>query len=231
MKTVGIIGGIGPETTIDYYRSIVTFDQESAKEGNYPQVIINSINMKKLIDLIAGNRLDDVTRYLLAEIEKLASASADFAVLASNTPHIVFDRINRESPLPMISIVEVTCERVLEKGLKRVGLFGTKFTMRSGFYNKVFSSYGIEVIAPDDKEQDYIQEVYFGELVQGIIRDETRCQLLEIASALKEKQGIQGLILGGTELSLIIKESGDDNIQIFDTAAIHVQSILKKIDS
>ena len=93
MKTVGIIGGIGPETTIDYYRSIVTFDQEGAKEGNYPQVIINSINMKKLIDLIAGNRLDDVTRYLLAEIEKLAVAGADFAVLASITPHIVFDRI------------------------------------------------------------------------------------------------------------------------------------------
>ena len=229
MNTVGIIGGIGPESTIEYYRLIISSYLDQEKGGNYPQIIINSINMKKMLDLIGENRLDEVTDYLVAEIQKVASAGADFAVLASNTPHIVFDQINRASSLPLISIVKVTCEETMSKGMQRVGLFGTKFTMQGGFYDKIFSDHGIAVISPAEKDQDYIHDKYMGELVKGIIRDDTKNELLKMINRLKENDRIQGLILGGTELPLILKEKDADEIDFLDTTRIHVESIMKRL--
>jgi len=229
MKTVGIIGGIGPESTIEYYRLIISSYLENEKQGNYPQIIINSINMKKMLDLIGQNQLAEVTDYLVAEVRKLAKAGADFALLASNTPHIVFDQINQASPLPLISIVEATCEKIMNIGLKRVGLFGTKFTMQNSFYNQIFSVNDISVIVPNKKEQNYIHDKYMGELVKGIIRDETKNELLKIANNLKNTNDIQGLILGGTELPLILKETDATEIPFLDTTKIHVESIIKML--
>ena len=229
MNTVGIIGGIGPESTIEYYRLIISSYLDHEKDGNYPQIIINSINMKKMLDLIGENKLDEVTDYLVAEIQKIAKAGADFALLASNTPHIVFNQINQTSPLPLISIVEATCEKAVSKGIERVGLFGTKFTMQGGFYDKIFYDHGIAVISPDEKDQDYIHDKYMGELLKGVIRDDTKTELLKIAHNLKENQGIEGLILGGTELPLILKETDDIGIPFLDTTKIHVESIMERL--
>ncbi len=229
MHTVGIIGGIGPESTVEYYRLIVSAYLEREGSGNYPGIIINSINMKKMLDLIGDNRFEEVTNYLVGEIQKLASAGADYAVLASNTPHIVFNEINRASPLPMISIVEATCEEAVSKGMQRVGLFGTKFTMQGGFYDQIFSDQGITVISPEDNDQDYIHDIYMGELVKGIFRDETKKELLRIANTLKEKKDIQGLILGGTELPLILKKGDAEGIEFLDTTEIHVESIMQRL--
>ena len=229
MNTVGIIGGIGPESTIEYYRLIISSYLDHEKDGNYPQIIINSINMKKMLDLIGENKLDEVTDYLVAEIQKIAKAGADFALLASNTPHIVFNQINQTSPLPLISIVEATCEKAVSKGIERVGLFGTKFTMQGGFYDKIFYDHSIAVISPDEKDQDYIHDKYMGELVKGIIRDDTKTELLKIAHNLKENRGIEGLILGGTELPLILKETDDIGIPFLDTTKIHVESIMERL--
>jgi aspartate racemase len=229
MNTVGIIGGIGPESTIEYYRLIISSYLDREKNGNYPQIVINSINMKKMLDLIGNNRLDEVTDYMVAEVQKLAKAGADFALLASNTPHIVFNQINKASVLPLISIVEVTCGRIMNLGLKRVGLFGTKFTMQGGFYHKIFSDHDIAVISPEEKDQDYIHDKYMGELVKGIIRSDTRKELLQIVKKLKESDFIQGLILGGTELPLILKETDAYELPFFDTTRIHVESIMKRL--
>ncbi len=229
LKTVGIIGGIGPESTIEYYRLIISSYLEHEKNGNYPQIIINSINMKKMLDLIGENSLEEVTVYLVAEIHKVASAGADFALLASNTPHIVFDQINQISPLPLISIVEAACEKAVSKRIKRVGLLGTKFTMQGGFYDKIFSDHGIEVITPDEKDQDYIHDKYMGELVKGIIRNETKTKLLKIVNKLQKNSQIQGLILGGTELPLILTDADANDIPFLDTTAIHVESIIERL--
>lgn len=229
MNTVGIVGGIAPESTIEYYRFIISSYLDRENNGNYPQIIINSINMKKMLDLIGANKLIEVSEYLASEVNKLAAAGADFALLASNTPHIVFDEIQKVSPLPMISIVEVTCEKAKEIGVKKVGLYGTKFTMKGGFYDKVFNKQNIDVIVPDDKTQDYIHDKYMSELVKGVILDETKNGLLNIAAKIKEEHGIQGLILGGTELPLILKESDDPNLPFLDTTRIHVESIIKEL--
>ena len=229
MNTVGIVGGIAPESTIEYYRLIISAYLDREKNGNYPQIFINSINMKKMLDLIGTNRLIEVSEYLASEVNKLAAAGADFALLASNTPHIVFDKIQKASLLPMISIVEVACEKAKEIGIRRVGLFGTKFTMNGGFYDTVFTKQNIEVIVPDENDQDYIHEKYMSELVKGIILDETKNGLLNIAAKIKQEHGIQGLILGGTELPLILKKSFDPDMPFLDTTRIHVENILKKL--
>ncbi|MDJ0570056.1 MAG: amino acid racemase [Pleurocapsa sp. MO_192.B19] len=229
MNTVGIVGGIAPESTIEYYRLIVSSYLDREKNGNYPKIVINSINMKKMLDLIGENRLNEVVRYLTSEVNKLATAGADFVVLASNTPHIVFDEVQKASPLPMISIVEVTCEKVREIGIQKVGLFGTKFTMMGGFYDKVFAKENIEVIVPEEKDRDYIHEKYMNELVKGIFLDKTRDGLLNIATKIKQERGIQGLILGGTELPLILRESCNPDLPFLDTTRIHVEKILGRL--
>ena len=139
MKSLGIIGGIGPESMIAYYRTIIAQYRERKRDGSYPQLIINSIDLKKGVDFMAADDLAGAAEHLLEEIRKLARAGADFGLIAANTPHIVFDDVARESPIPLLSIVEATCAAAKARRLKKLGLFGTRFTMQGRFYPKVFS--------------------------------------------------------------------------------------------
>ena len=229
MNTVGIIGGIGPESTVEYYRQIISSYRIDDSEGNYPRIIINSINMKKMLDLIANGDFDEVATFLVLEIGKLADAGADFGVMASNTPHIVFEKVRQASSLPLISIVEATCDKTRETGLRRVGLIGTKFTMQGGFYDEVLSKYGIEVILPGEIDQDYIHRKYMGELVKGIIQTETRKRLLGIINKMKQSHDMQGLILGGTELPPILGKNDVSDIHLLDSTQIHVERIVAQL--
>lgn len=229
MKTVGIIGGIGPESTVEYYRSITASYREQKRDGSYPSILINSIDLTRMLGLIGENRLAEVTEYLVHEVQKLAQAGADFGLLAANTPHIVFDDIRRGSPIPLISIVKVTCEEAQSLGLKKVGIFGTRFTMGQRFYPDVFSKAGIALVAPEPDEQDYIHEKYLNELVKGIFLPKTRKRLLMIVDRIMEQQGIDGLILGGTELPLILKEAEYMGIPFLDTTKIHVKHVVAEL--
>jgi aspartate racemase len=231
MKTVGIIGGIGPESTVEYYRLIIASYREQKQDGSYPSILINSIDMKKMLDLIGANELAKVTEYLVGEVQKLAQAGADFGLLAANTPHIVFDEIRRQSPISLLSIVEATCEAAQALGLKRVGLFGTRFTMQGRFYPEVFSRPGITLSVPDPDDQDYIHDKYMSELVHGVFRDETRQRLLTIVDRLIEREGIQGLLLGGTELPLILRSASDRRVPFLDTTRIHVERAIAQMFS
>ncbi|MBI3625379.1 MAG: amino acid racemase [Candidatus Rokubacteria bacterium] len=223
MKTLGIIGGTAPESTIEYYRLIISSYRDQKRDGSYPPIIINSIDMKRMLDLIGAHELAGVTDYLLGEVKKLARAGADLGLLASNTPHIVFEDLRRRSPIPLVSIVEATCEAVKALRLKKVGLFGTRFTMQGQFYPEVFSRQGIALIVPGVDDQNYIHDKYMSEFVNGIFLPETREHLLTIVDRLKEKEGIQGLILGGTELPLILRDVLDRGIPFLDTTRIHAE--------
>jgi aspartate racemase len=229
LQTVGIIGGIGPESTVDYYRLIIAAYRERKKDGSYPSILINSIDLKKMLDFVGANQLAEVTEYLVAEVEKLGRAGATFGLLASNTPHIVFDAIRSRASIPLISIVEATCEEAQTLGLKRMGLFGTRFTMRGRFYAELFSRAGMTVVVPDEQEQAYIHDKYMNELVPGIIVPETRQRLLGIVARLKEREGIEGLILGGTELPSILRDVPDAGIPFLDTTAVHVERIVARL--
>jgi hypothetical protein len=129
MRTIGVIGGIAPESTIEYYRGLVTAYRAQVRDGSYPSIVINSIDMKKMLDLIGSNALADCTEFLLEEVQRLADARADLALLASNTPHVVFDDLRRRSPIPLVSIVEAACEATKALGLTKVGLFGTRWQL------------------------------------------------------------------------------------------------------
>lgn len=185
MKTLGIIGGVGPESTIVYYRSIVAAYRERTRDGSYPSILINSIDLTRMLGLIGANQLVEVADYLAGEVQKVAQAGVDFGLLAANTPHIVFDEIQRQSPIPLISILEVTCQETRRLGLKKVGLFGIRFTMQGRFYPDVFSKAGIELSLPTPDEQDYIHDKYLNELIPGILLPETHKRLLEIVDRMR----------------------------------------------
>lgn len=228
MKSLGIIGGIGPESTIEYYRSIITSYRAQKQDGSYPSIIINSIDLKKMLDLIEAGELVKLTNYLVREVQKLAHAGADFGLLAAGTPHIVFDDVLRQSPIPLISIVEAACNAAYSMGLKKAGLFATRFTMQGQFYADVFSKRGISIVVPNEDEQDYIHDKYFSELVKGTVLPETRKRLLTIVDRLKEREAIQGLILGGTELSLILRDGMSQAVPFLDTTQIHAQAAVQE---
>ncbi len=217
MKSLGIIGGVGPESTIDYYRKIISLYRQRKGDGSYPELIINSIDLKKEVDLVERNQLDELTAYLLEEVEKLARAGAEVGLIASNTPHIVFGELRPRSRIPLISIVESTCDVAKEMKLKRVGLFGTRFTMQGTFYPDVFVREGIQLVVPEVEDQNYVHDKYMSELVNGVFLPETHEGLLKIVDRLRTAQRIEGLILGGTELPL-------NGLPILNTTKIHCQA-------
>ena len=231
MKTLGMIGGVGPESTIDYYKNIIAMYRERKRDGSYPQFVINSINLQKGIDFLEANNLPGMTDFLLDEIEKLPKAGAELGIIAANTPHIVFDEVAARSPIPLISIVEAACAYAKERGLKRLALFGTRYTMQADFYQKVFKREGIELVVPEPKDQDYIHEKYFAELVPGIFLPETRENLLAIVDRMKAKMNIEGVLLAGTELALILRGENHNGMALLDTGKIHCQAAVNEMFS
>jgi aspartate racemase len=229
MKTLGIIGGIAPASTIEYYRLTVASYQARRPDGSGPPVIINSIDLQTMLRLIAADALSETASYLAAEIAKLARAGAELGLLASNTPHVVFDAIQRQSPIPLISIVDSACAAAHAMGLTRVGLLGTRFTMQGAFYPDAFARRGITVVVPDDPDQEYIHGRYMGELARGVFLPETRAGLLATVERLRQRSGIDGVILGGTELPLILRDVEDIGIPFLDTARIHVEAAVDRM--
>ncbi len=188
MKTLGVIGGLGPESTIDYYEKIIALYRERTRDGSYPRFFIISVDLKKGLDFMEAGDLAGMAAYLLEEIGKLADAGADFALISANTPHIVFDEVAFKSSIPLISIVEATCAAVKALGLKRLALFGTRYTMQATFYLKVFARDGIELLVPEANDQDYIHHKYMNELVPGKFLPETRSGLLSVSQHHKDSR-------------------------------------------
>src|SRR4030095_6962664 len=179
--------------------------QQRRPDGSNPPVIINSIDMQTMLRLIAADALDEVTAYLAAEIDKLVQAGAEGGLLASNTPPIVFDRLQGRARIPLISIVEATFAVARGLNLTRVGLLGTRFTMQSAAYPSVFTRRGIMVVVPDAADQEYVPGKYMSELVRAEYRPETRAGLLAVVERLRSREGIDAVVLGGTELPLILR--------------------------
>ena len=229
MKSLGVIGGLGPESTIDYYEKIIALYRERTRDGSYPRFIIISVDLKKGLDFMEAGDLAGMAAYLLEGIGKLADAGADFALISANTPHIVFDEVASKSPIPLISIVEATCAAVKALGLKRLALFGTRYTMQAIFYLKVFAREGIELLIPEANDQDYIHHKYMNELVPGKFLPETRSALLAIVDRMKAKADIEGVILAGTELPLILRDADHNGIPFLNTTRIHVEAAVTEM--
>ena len=217
MRTCGMIGGLGPESTIDYYRSIIARFRarrpppSASKSGlpgspesdaGYPHLIINSLDVDKGIAMLDAGRLDQLADYLVAGVELLVRAGADFGFIAANTPHLVFNEVQLRSAIPLLSIVRATCDYAKAHGLRKAGLFGTGFTMRAQFYPEEFQRAGITLVRPTQSEQEFIHRKYIDELLKNRFLPETRTEILRIARRMKAEDGIEALILAGTELPL-----------------------------
>ena len=204
-KTIGMIGGIAPASTVDYYQRIVSRFQERTGQREYPSVIINSINMTHMMNLITNDQLDELVDYLSEEIYVLEKAGAKVIFLASNTPHIVFEPLAQRVKAKMVSIVDSTIAYAQTKGYNRLGLFGTIPTMEGDFFQDGFDAAGMEIITPMPDERKYIHKIYMEELVRGCFLPETRNHLLSIVNRMYNEGQIDSLILGGTALPLIPK--------------------------
>lgn len=227
MASVGIVGGLGPESTIDYYRRILeSWHQEDPSSA--PSIVIDSLDVARGLHLVATDR-PALTEYLLGSLRRLAGAGVDFAAMTANTPHIVFDDLAPRSPVPLVSIVEVCAEEARQRGLQRVLLLGTRFTMEGTFYPVVCARYGITVVTPNDGDRAWVHERYVGELLKGDFREGTRQQVIALVARLTNESGIDGVILGGTELPLLLPTPTIADLPALDTTALHVTAIVKRL--
>ncbi|HZX97676.1 MAG TPA: amino acid racemase [Myxococcales bacterium] len=229
MATVGLIGGLGPESTVDYYRRIIQGWQRQDPESS-PSIVIDSLDVQRGLALVASDRLG-LAEYLFASVRRLAAAAVDFIALTANTGHLVFDELAARSPVPLLSIVEICAAEAKRRGLKRLGLLGTRFTMEAGFYPAVFSRHGIEVVPPTTAERLVVHDRYVGELLKGDFRDETRQWMIGLITRLREQEDIDGIILGGTELPLLLRTETIAGLPTLDTTALHVDAIVDRLRS
>jgi aspartate racemase len=224
---VGIVGGLGPESTIDYYRRILeAWEREDPVTA--PSIVIDSLDVRRALHLVEKDR-PALIEYLLASLRRLAGAGADFAAMTANTPHIVFDDLAVRSPVPLVSIVEVCAREARRLGLGRLALLGTRFTMEGFFYPAVCARYGIAVVPPNDADRAWVHERYIGELLRGEFRDDTRQRFLSLISRLRDEEGIDGVILGGTELPLLLSAPVIADVPALDTTALHVAAIVRRL--
>jgi aspartate racemase len=231
MKKLGIIGGTGPESTVDYYQSIIAeYQKQVGNPNDLPELLIYSINMYKIFRFLEAGEYQALADYLGSAVRSLERAGADFAVIAANTPHIVFNEILQQVNIPMISIVEETYRDADAKGFRKIGLLGTKSTMSEEFYKEPFWEADKEIIIPEESVQNWIHEKIVSELEHGIVKKETKEEFIKIVERMVEEQNIEAVILGCTEFPMLLK-SEDLSIPLLNTVEIHVKKIVETLVS
>jgi aspartate racemase len=225
VKTIGVVGGIGPESTVDYYKRLLKRAPELGAT-RAPVIVINSVEYQRMYDLVAAGDPQALADAFAAEVRVLERAGAGVGFLAANTPHIVFDAVQARVSLPLVSIVTATADAAAAAGLKRLGLLGTRFTMQGTFFADVFSARGMAIVAPEPPDLDYVHDKYVNELVPGRFLDDTRRGLTAAMERLRQSAGVDAVILGGTELPLILRDV-PFALPLLDTTQIHVDAVLR----
>ena len=228
MKKLGLVGGMGPQSTVPYYMGIVYGVRERTSPDFFPNITVESVNVFEVLRLIGEGNTDRVTEYLLRAVGNLHAAGAEVAALTANTAHIVYDRLAVLSPIPLVSIVDATCAEAIRRGYGRVALLGTAFTMEREFYKKPFVDSGIDIVLPDSAERDYINRTITAELELGIVRPETLARYQQIISRLQAADGAEAVILGCTELPLLVSDAVSP-LPVLDTVAIHTAALVDTI--
>jgi len=227
MTSVGLVGGLGPESTIDYYRRIIDGWQRQ-DPSTTPAMVIDSLDPNRALALVQGD-VDAFFDYILGSVRRLAAAGVDFIAITANTPHLMYDELAAVSSRPMISIVEVCAEEARRREIRRPLLLGTRFTMEAPFYPTVLARFNITVVTPGEEERVWVHARYVEELLKGDFRDATRDAFISLIERLKEREGIDAVILGGTELPLLLEAAVVAGLPVLDTTELHVNAIVDRL--
>jgi len=221
LKTIGLIGGMSWESTVTYYKIINEVIKEKLGGLHSAKCVLYSVDFQEIEECQANGNWEKSGEILGEAAYNLEKAGADFIVICTNTMHKVVKQIKEKISIPILHIAEMTAEKILEKGLKNIALLGTKYTMEQDFYKSKLIEKGINVIIPDKNDIEIINEVIYDELCLGTINSDSKKKFLEIVDKLRSK-GAEGIILGCTEIGLLIKNE-DTDVPLFDTAIIHAE--------
>ena len=228
MKKLGLVGGMGPESTVPYYHDIVYGVKEKIENDFFPNLTIESVNVFDVLQLCGEQKYDELTDYLMKAINNLISSGADFVALSANTPHIVFDRLQEKSAVPLVSIIEATRDEAIRLKKQKLGLLGTIFTMTGDFFKTPFVESGIEIIVPTIEEMEFVNQKISSELELGIVKEETLQRFQKIIERMKKENGIEAIVLGCTELPLLLNDEVSP-VPCLDTMKIHIQTLVDMI--
>lgn len=223
-KKIGLLGGMSPESTVEYYLHITRAYTSRFGDYNYPEIIIYSVSFQPYVDWQHQERWDQVAQGLGAAAHCLEAAGADFIVIATNTMHLVLDQIQAHVRIPILSLLDVVANAIQGQGLRTVGLLGTKFTMEKSFYHQALARQGVAVLVPSADERRYINEVIYKELVAGTIHAESRAGFIQVIQNLVQ-QGAEGIILGCTEIPLLVTQA-HVAVPLFDSTRLHAEAAL-----
>ncbi len=224
MKKIGLVGGLGPASTVDYYLGLIRLCRSEKGEDVYPKIVIDSVDMSEHNDAFAKDDYDKICDLLIESLTDLKSAGADVAAITANTEHIVWDKVFSRFPLPVISIVDEVIAEIKKCGYKRVLVFGTEFTMSSRLYDNAFVKNGITPIIPDENDIKVIGKLIYPNLENGIIIPEDKIKMIKLAEKYISTYNADAMLLGCTEIPLMIKD-GDVNVPTLNSTDIHIKAI------
>lgn len=223
-----MLGGVGPESTIPYYRGIIYGVQKKVGRPYFPPLTIESLSTFEVLRMSSQGLREELTGYLLAGVRNLEAAGADFGALACNTGHMVFKESQTQSSIPLVSIVDVTCAEAQRQSFTKLGLLGTAATMDGVFFKRPFERAGMEIATPSDAEKEWIEQKITDELEFGIVKPETVSEFQKIVKRMMERNGIQAVILGCTELPMLFTDAALP-VPVLDTMQIHIAVLVEKI--
>src|SRR5262249_39189211 len=225
-RMVGVAGGAGPESTADYYRRLIGRWRERGPAGTYPSILLDSLNSKPALDALLEGDLDPAVRLFDASVARLAGGGARLGLIASVMMHVAFDRVAEAAPIPMLSILDALVDAARAGGLRRPGVVAPRPTTEGEFFARPFEAAGIELVRPEEADRAFVHEVYFGELVKGCFTDETRARLVDVIERMKTRHDVDAVILGGTELPLILREPTYAGVPGLDATGVHVEAAI-----
>ncbi len=224
-RTIGILGGMSPESTAIYYEHITR--EYTARYGDYgyPEILIYSVNFQRYVEWQRQGRWGEAAKAMAEALQRLRLAGADFGIIATNTMHIVFEQVQAAVGMPLLSIVDATAQAIRNRGLRTIGLLGTVVTMRERFFRDGLSRHAIEVLVPQTDAQERINGIIYGELCRGQILPQSRAAVLDVIESLR-KLGAEGVVLGCTEIPLLVRPE-DCGLPLFNTTILHAELALE----